>query len=279
MSRLLLLANLNCDHVLSLSDPLLSGARLHYQDRGRRLGGGAANTGVGLVWAGHEVLLASRIGRDETGDWLLEQAGSYGLDCRYVERVEGESGELLVLVDANGERTILRRPQQSALPCVLPAEGIDCLYVNYQGDGVIPYLHQMLTQCLVVAQYPKGGEWARPCHLLIASRGDLACVDDPWLHARQIGGDSLQWLVLTDGKGGARAIRAQEQISVAARGVQVVDTTGAGDAFAGGLIHGLVSGMTMEQALHSAAEWGAFAVTAESSIPPLVLKHWLTASG
>jgi sugar/nucleoside kinase (ribokinase family) len=40
-------------------------------DQGRRLGGGAANTGIGLVWAGHEVIIASRIGLDETGDWLL----------------------------------------------------------------------------------------------------------------------------------------------------------------------------------------------------------------
>ena len=74
MSRILLLANLNCDHVLSLAEPLVAGARLQYVDQGRRLGGGAANTGIGLVWAGHEVIIASRIGLDETGDWLLEQA-------------------------------------------------------------------------------------------------------------------------------------------------------------------------------------------------------------
>lgn len=121
MSRILLLANLNCDHVLSLSEPLVAGARLQYLDQGRRLGGGAANTGIGLVWAGHEVTIASRIGLDETGDWLLEQAAGYGLDCSHVERFGGETGELLILVDSTGERTILRRPRRPDLPGDLPS--------------------------------------------------------------------------------------------------------------------------------------------------------------
>lgn len=278
MSRLLLLANLNCDHVLSLSEPLVAGARLQYVDQGRRLGGGGANTGVGLVWAGHEVLLASRVGLDETGDWLLEQAAAFGLDCRHVERFGGETGELLVLVDASGERTILRRPRRPDLPAGLPQEGIDCLYVNYPGTAVIPYLQQMLERTFVVAQYPKGGQLHRPCHVLVASRGDVASHDDPWAHASDLAGESLQWLVLTEGAQGAVAIHGEERIRVPARPVSVVDTTGAGDAFAGGLIHGLASGMAMEQALACGVDWGAFAVASESSIPPLALKKWLNSS-
>ena len=162
MSRILLLANLNCDHVLSLSEPLVAGARLQYVDQGRRLGGGAANTGIGLVWAGHEVTIASRIGLDETGDWLLEQAAGYGLDCSHVERFGGETGELLILVDSTGERTILRRPRRPDLPGDLPLEGIDCLYVNYPGTAIISYMRQMLGKSFVVAQYPKGAKRAVP---------------------------------------------------------------------------------------------------------------------
>ncbi len=228
MSRILLLANLNCDHVLSLSEPLVAGARLQYLDQGRRLGGGAANTGIGLVWAGHEVTIASRIGLDETGDWLLEQAAGYGLDCSHVERFGGETGELLILVDSTGERTILRRPRRPDLPGDLPSEGVDCLYVNYPGTAIIGYMRQMLGKSFVVAQYPKGGQARRPCHVLVASRSDLGEVDDPWQHARQIAGEQLAWLVLTEGKAGAVAIHGEEQIRVAARPVSVVDTTGRG---------------------------------------------------
>lgn len=227
------------------------------------------------MWAGHEVLIASRIGLDEAGDWLLEQAAGYGLDCRHVERFGGETGELLVLVDSTGERTILRRPRRPDLPGELPTSGIDCLYVNYPGSVVIPYMRQMLGQSFVVAQYPKGGQVRRPCHVLVASRSDLESQEDLWQQARQIGGESLQWLVLTEGKEGALALHGEEQIRVPARPVSVVDTTGAGDAFAGGLIHGLASGMAMEQALQCAVDWGAFAVASESSIPSVALKKWL----
>lgn len=275
MSRILLLANLNCDHVLSLSEPLVAGARLQYVDQGRRLGGGAANTGIGLVWAGHEVTIASRIGLDEAGDWLLEQAAGYGLDCSHVERFGGETGELLILVDSTGERTILRRPRRPDLPGDLPVEGVDCLYVNYPGTAITGYMRQMLGKSFVVAQYPKGGQACRPCHVLVASRSDLGEVSDPWLHARQLAGEQLEWLVLTEGKAGAVAIHGEEQIRVAARPVSVVDTTGAGDAFAGGLIHGLARGMAIQDALQCAVDWGAFAVASESSIPSSALKNWL----
>jgi sugar/nucleoside kinase (ribokinase family) len=71
------------------------------------------------------------------------------------------------------------------------------------------------------------------------------------------------------------AIHGDEQIRVAARPVSVVDTTGAGDAFAGGLIHGLAWGMAIKDALQCAVDWGAFAVSSESSIPSIALKNWL----
>ncbi|UBO74177.1 PfkB family carbohydrate kinase [Aeromonas rivuli] len=275
MSRILLLANLNCDHVLSLSEPLVAGARLQYLDRGRRLGGGAANTGIGLVWAGHEVAIASRIGLDDTGDWLLAEARSHGLECSHVERFGGETGELLILVDSTGERTILRQPRRPDLPGNLPSQGVDCLYVNYPGGAVADYMRQMQDHCLVVAQYPKGGKHLRPCHLLVASRSDLGEIADPWAHARALAGEQLQWLVLTEGKAGAVAIHGEERIRVAARPVSVVDTTGAGDAFAAGLIHGLARGMAIEAALQCAVDWGAFAVASQSSIPSAALKSWL----
>ncbi|MCV5591312.1 PfkB family carbohydrate kinase, partial [Escherichia coli] len=97
-------------------------------------------------------------------------------------------------------------------------------------------------------------------HVLVASRSDLGEVSDPWQHARQLAGEQLEWLVLTEGKEGAVAIHGDEQIRVAARPVSVVDTTGAGDAFAGGLIHGLARGMAIKDALQCAVDWGAFAV-------------------
>ena len=60
------------------------------------------------------------------------------------------------------------------LPGDLPLEGVDCLYVNYPGTAIVGYMRQMLAKSFVVAQYPKGGQARRPCHVLVASRADLA---------------------------------------------------------------------------------------------------------
>lgn len=275
MAKIRLLANLNCDHVLSLAEPLLAGGRILYQDQGRRVGGGAANTGVGLVWAGHEVRIMSRLGDDAIGDWLLDQAQRFGLDTQYIERVPGETGELLILVDSEGERTILRQPRPAVLPKSLPLVPDDCLYVNYDGEAVADYMSTMLSQCLVVSQYPRAGQWHRPCHIMIASAPDLAPYEDAWLHALQVAGNGLRWLIITDGAQGATAISGKQQVSVPAVPVMVVDTTGAGDTFAAGLIHALLAGTAMPEALAQATLWAAYTLSVSSSIPSEQLKDYL----
>lgn len=296
MANIRLLANLNCDRVLALDEPLIAGSRLQYRDQGRRLGGGAANTGIGLLWAGHQARILSRIGDDETGAWLLKTATELGLDISEVEQFSGETGELLVLVDGGGERTILRQHRRPALPSKLPSSIVDCLYVNYEGADAAAYMAGMLEHTLVVSQYPKGGRWSRPCQIMIASYADLSAdlnadlsatinanlnaglsghQDNLWHHAQQLAGNSLQWLVVTRGELGAEAFSAEQHIQVPAPLVSVVDATGAGDAFAGGLIHGLLEKLPMASALNQASQWAAYALSSTSSIPSERLKHYL----
>ena len=300
MANIRLLANLNCDHVLALDSPLTAGRRLQYQDHGRRLGGGGANTGIGLLWAGHNARVLSRVGNDETGHWILQAAAELGLDISEVEQFAGETGELLVLVDSVGERTILRQHKAPKLPCKLPDSAVDCLYVNYDGAEAGAYMTQLLESTLVVSQYPKGGLWSRPCQIMIASYADLNaglsgglnanlntdhCADlcaeltahqsQLWQHAKQLAGDSLQWLVVTNGEQGAEAFSAEQHIQVPAPVVSVVDATGAGDAFAGGLIHALLAKSPMASALAQAGQWAAYTLSSSSSIPSERLKHYL----
>lgn len=278
MANIRLLANLNCDHVLLLAAPLTAGSRLHYQEQGRRLGGGGANTGVGLVWAGHKVSVLTCLGEDATGDWVIEQAQDLGLDTQYIERVTGDTPELLILVDTQGERTILRQPRTVYLPSYLPIAPCDCLYVNYDGDAATAYMAAMLAQGLVVSQYPQAGKWHRPCHIMIASASDLGATNEAWQHAKHLAGHQLQWLVITNGAKGAQAISANQSVSVPAMSTRVVDTTGAGDTFAAGLIHALLAGNTMLDALRQATLWATYTLSQRSSIPSEQLKYYLQSS-
>ncbi len=277
MANILLVANLNCDRIFLLNHPLKTGGRFHYKDGGQRLGGGGANTGIGLVWAGHQVSLVTEVGRDDVGDWLLAEASTQGINCSLIQRRAGNTCEMLLMMTPDGERTIIR-PERPKFELPLPPnwQGVDALYINSSTEGAASWAKTAMNHCWVVAQLAKD-ERERPCHVLIASLSDMQgrCNDDPWLFAQKIAGGNLQYFVVTDGEQGATAYTANESVHVAAVPNLVVDTTGAGDAYAAGLIHGLVSQQTMRESMQEAAVWSGFAVACNSSIPGKGLKQHL----
>ncbi|MBY6187499.1 ribokinase [Marinobacter hydrocarbonoclasticus] len=280
MSQILIIANLNCDRIFRLNRPLTSGARIHYEDMGHRIGGGATNTGLGLVWAGHQVELLSQVGDDELGDWLLAEAKKLGLGCQQVHRLVGPTQPLQLLMEPNGERTILRpnRPRL-LLPQRLNWDGVDALYVNLSAEHLPRLMSDALHRALVVAQLPKDLA-ARPCHYLITSRDDLAQhgVEPSFEWAQGVAGDQLRAFIVTEGARGAKAYlpdRIHHQDAVPAN---VVDSTGAGDCYAAGLIHGLLKQGELSIAMAEAACWAAFAVSADCSVPPETLKSYLVSA-
>lgn len=277
MANILLVANLNCDRILLLNRPLKTGGRFHYQDGGQRLGGGGANTGIGLVWAGHQVSLVSQVGRDEIGDWLLAEASTRGINCSLIQRRPGNTCEMLLMMTPDGERTIIR-PERAVFELPIPPDWktFDAFYINSSSEGAASWAKTALAHCLVVAQLAKD-ERSRPCHVLIASLTDMQGRSElsPWEFGKTIAGDSLRYFIVTDGESGAIVYSELNTESVPAVAAEVVDTTGAGDAYAAGLIQGLVEGKSIIDAMTEGAVWSAFAVASESSIPGSALKHYL----
>ncbi|MCE9679712.1 PfkB family carbohydrate kinase [Shewanella sp. AS1] len=277
MANILLVANLNCDRLLELNKPLQMGGRHHYQDGGFRLGGGGANTGIGLVWAGHHVALVSQVGRDKVGDWLLAEASTMGLDCHMMQRHAHNTCEMLLVMSPGGERTIIR-PQRPKFQLPPPPNWSrwDALYINASSDGAADWALSAMAHTLVIAQLAKD-ERPRPCHYLIASKTDMAGRShlSPWEYGRSIAGETLQGFIVTDGARGARLYQADGEQLVPALSVDVVDTTGAGDAYAAGVLHGLLLNQGLIEAMEEGARWAAFAVSTHSSIPGAQLEHYL----
>lgn len=279
MANILLVANLNCDRILLLDKPLKTGGRFHYQDGGQRLGGGGANTGLGLVWAGHSVALVSQVGRDDMGDWLIAEASTQGLDCRLVQRRAGNTCEMLLVMTPDGERTIIR-PQRPIFELSVPPkwQPWDALYFNTSAEGSVSWAKTALDHCLVVAQLAKDDR-QRPCHILLASMSDIQgrCDGASWEYGKNIGGECLRYFIVTDGINGAKVYTHDQVQHVAAIPATVVDTTGAGDAYAAGLIHSLCTDQSITEAMAEGAVWAAFAVATDSSIPGEALKQYLEA--
>jgi ribokinase len=96
--------------------------------------------------------------------------------------------------------------------------------------------------------------------LLIANAGEAATLGGD---ASGIGRRLRQALVVTRGAEGATAFLADGgEITVPALAIEPVDTTGAGDTFAGVLAAGLDAGLALDQALRRASTAAALACLA-----------------
>lgn len=269
MARILVVGSVARDEVVWLKEPLRVGSHLQAQEIRPRLGGGGANVAIPLAHAGHDVQLLAPLGSDATGEELLRELTAEGVDTTAVARVPGPSTRSLVLLEPGGERTVvnLHRCQESAPPERLLRLPADAVYVRSRAPDLAPLLEQAVERALVVAQLPPCEPDSRPAQLLIASESDLeeGLLADPWALGQRVAGSRLQWMVVTRGSRGAEAFSSREHLSVPAAPAAVVDTTGAGDAFAAGLLHALLSGAPMKEALSAAAAWGTAAVRSQGS--------------
>jgi sugar/nucleoside kinase (ribokinase family) len=264
LARIVVVGSVAQDDVVALRQPLSAGHHLDAASRRLRLGGGGANTAVPLCHAGHGVTLVAPVGADGVGEWMLSKLQSAGVDTGSIARVPDESTRSIVLVDPGGERTIvnLHRCREAAPPARLASLEADAVYVRSRELDLRGLLEGVAGRSLVVAHVPPLEAGSRPVHVLVGSESDLppSFLADPWGAGRVIAGDRLRLVVVTRGAGGASAFTAGERVDAPAPRVEVVDSTGAGDVFAAGLVHSLVLGRPTREALETAVAWGAATV-------------------
>jgi sugar/nucleoside kinase (ribokinase family) len=267
------------DEVVRLATPLRSGAHLNGTAAQDRLGGGGANTAVALAAAGHHVSLIAAVGGDPAGEALLVELGHAGVDTAQVVRLDRPTTRSLVLVDPDGERTVVNvaRCEEEAAPDRLLHQAPDAVYVRSRRGDLAPLLARMAVRCLVVAHVPPADAGSRPAQVLVCSESDLDAEQarDPLALGRRVAGDLLNWMVTTAGPAGATARSAGEVLHAPAQAVETVDTTGAGDAFAAGLVHALVGGLAMRDALAVAVRFGTEATRWDASGLPARAVHRL----
>jgi sugar/nucleoside kinase (ribokinase family) len=281
MAWIVVIGSVARDEVVRLVEPLTPGAHLNGLASGSRLGGGGANTAVTLAGAGHRVTLLSAVGRDSHGDWLLAELEAAGVDTSGIARINRPSTHSLVWVDPSGERTIanLGRCEEDKPPNRLQDLAADAVFVRSRRQDLGPLLAAKAETSLVVAHVPPVDPASRPAQVLVASRSDLGdhATADLWELGRAVAGERLRWFVVTAGPGGASAISRETVLEAPAEAVATVDTTGAGDAFAAGLVHALVGGQAMSVALAIALRFGTEATLWPTSALPAEAVHRLLA--
>jgi len=240
-------------------------------------GGKGGNQAVAAARAGARVAMVGRVGADAAGDALLGALRAAGVDTTHVRaRGDAPSGTALIVVDDAGENTIVVVPGANAQ---LAGADVDAALGDHGAARPVVLAQLEIGDEAVAAAARGAGRLvlnaspARPLDRavlgaadpLVVNQGEAAALtgadatglDALLAAALRLGARSV---VVTRGADGATWADGDSRIHAAAPAVRVVDTTGAGDVFAGTLAARLAGGDDPEAALAAAVEAGAAAV-------------------
>jgi sugar/nucleoside kinase (ribokinase family) len=289
VSRIVVLGDVMVDVVVRLSEPLARGSDAPAEIRFHG-GGSAANTAAWLAAAGAEPVLVGVVGDDERGREARAGLVAAGVDARLVVDPEFPTGTCLVLVGPDGERTMA--PDAGANDALLPGDlvpellgegghlhvsGYSLLRAGSRG-AAIDAVGRAARAGMTVSVDPSSSallsaeflDWADGADLLLPNASEahaLTGASDPERAARALA-ERFGEVVVTLGPGGALWTDGDAVLRAAAAPVsEVVDSTGAGDAFAAGLLAARVAGMSTAEALAAGCRLAARAVTQGGARP------------
>ncbi len=263
-ARVCVVGSVNVDHVFTVASLPHPGETVMASSVRLIPGGKGGNQAIAAARAGAAVHLVAALGDDPTGDQLRAHLQANGVDLDGVTEITGPSGSAVIAVDAAGENTIVVAPGANAR---LTVETDKARAAISDSDVLLLQLEIPVTTAVdaarvardngtvvIVNASPSGAE---PHDLLsLAQLADVVVVNEA---------EARDWhwpvthLVITRGRRGASYLGEDERFDVPAPAVRAVDTTGAGDVFAGVLAAEWPSGH--EKALRRACAAGALATT------------------
>ncbi len=251
-------------------------------------GGCAANAAMALARLGVRPAVVAKVGDDVFGGFVEHELSSAGIDVAGIGRAPGFGTSKTVIVPVTGEdRRYIHTFGANAALCAADlapaiAAAPDVIYVG--GFLVLPALRQdELAEQLRVAR--RAG--TRVVFDVVAPAGRALSLDevagvlpevdyfvpnddeaaaltgegDPRRQAERLLGLGAGTVVVTMGERGLVAVSRDEKIELPAPVVDFVEPSGAGDAFAAGLVYGLLQGWSLRRCLEFASVIGASACT------------------
>jgi sugar/nucleoside kinase (ribokinase family) len=251
-------------------------------------GGSGANVAAWLASEGARTSYVGRVGDDPLGRESVAALTGRGVSTYVSTDPDRATGTCVVLVEPGGERSML--PDAGANETLAPEHvptrpfrpGAHLHLSGYtllnpgSRDGGLAALARAAEAGMTVSVDPSSAalleqvgaarflSWTNRVHLLLANRdeaGVLAGTPDPHLAAERLG-ETYREVVVKLGAGGA--LWQQGFIGASApaeHGVDVVDTTGAGDAFAAGFLASWLLHPEPESALAAGNRLAARAVS------------------
>ena len=257
-------------------------------------GGQAANTAAWLAASGAEVTLVGAVGDDQAGRDRIAELTAAGVHVAAQVCPGVATGAIVVLSTEAGRTMITDRGANLLLSPQAVQDGLDgagrlhlsayTLLDPGSRDAGLHALAQAQAHGIKVSVDAASAQplrqvgpqvflsWVRGAHVLLTNSDEaqvLAGDGPPQEQAGRLAAATGGSAIVKLGAGGAVwALPSGELLSEPAPRVTPVDTTGAGDAFAAGLLAALAAGARPDQALRAATALGARAVTSFGARPP-----------
>jgi ribokinase len=265
MGRVFVLGSLNIDLVTRVQRHPRPGETVMGAGLGRFAGGKGANQAVAASAAGAAVTMVGAVGSDEAGSAYLARLAALGIDVAGVRVAPGcPTGYALIVVDDAGENTVVVAPGANA---AVSRDDLDVLESAGPDDLLLLQLEvpvEVVTAAVRRA-VARGARVVLNMAPYAVLPPDVIALADPLVlneHEALSLADSEAMpgsLLVTFGAAGA-AWDGDQLTGPVVEGPEVLDTTGAGDAFCGALSAALVAGAARRDALQLALAAGADAV-------------------
>ncbi|PXA73911.1 aminoimidazole riboside kinase [Vibrio sp. 11986-1-5] len=267
-------------------------------------GGAPANVAVAIARLGGQSAFFGRVGNDPFGRFIQQTLTTEQVDCQHLILDEQQRTSTVVVdLDDSGERSFTFMVKPSADQFLQPTD-----IPNFkQGD----WLHacsialanepsRSSTFAAIERIKQAGGYvsfdpnlreevWQNPDQIIevvmqAVSKADVVKFSEEELTfltqtntieqgLTVLAPLSLPLVVITQGAKGALVVRNQQQELVTGKVVQPIDTTGAGDAFVGGLLYQFATSHHWQENITQAIQWahgcGALATTQKGAMTAL----------
>jgi ribokinase len=293
MPDILVVGSLNADLVVRTPRFPQPGETISGEDLQVIPGGKGANQAVACSRLGANVSLLGRVGKDNFGDFLLDNLKSNNVDSVLVQRDVASTGTAIIVVDADGQNSIVLSAGANS-----KVSDLDIEHASFSSFNLLLLQLEIPTPIVLsTAKHAKENgirvllnpapakelpeELISLAEFIIPNETELSLLtgmevnDVPSAEkaAKKLLERGVQNVIVTLGSNGALIVTKAKSQHISSFKMDVVDTTAAGDAFIGGFATSLLQNKSLEDSVRYGCACGGLATTRFGAQPSLPTKE------